>query len=80
MGRKTAVQDTLNRLWWWENNMSCAYRNADGSSLQFDGYHAVRMPLVESWQVRVLMKFGIETCTRNSLGAVHSISTSEVRC
>ena len=28
----------MGRLWWWEKGMSCAYRNATGGSIFFDGY------------------------------------------
>lgn len=40
--KRTAVQDTLGRLWWFESGLSCCYRDAQGASLTYPGYVQVR--------------------------------------
>lgn len=32
----------MGRLWWFESGISCAYRDADGKPLYYDGYEAVK--------------------------------------
>ncbi|WIA33528.1 hypothetical protein OEZ86_006652, partial [Tetradesmus obliquus] len=36
--KQTAVADTMNRLWGFEKNASCAFRAPDGNSLYYTGY------------------------------------------
>lgn len=40
--KRTSVQDTLGRLWWWEQSRSCAYRAPSREAIFYPGYVAVK--------------------------------------